>query len=844
MKAIVTAALAIWSTAAVDPTDYVKTNIGWDNRFELSGGNTLPIVGAPWGHTYWVPEVTHADDMAWWWFNPRSPKLVGVRCTHQPSPWIGDWGFFRVLFGYAAQTTATVTPKHANGYDPREATWEPWLWQTDLVGLDMRTGRGNVSVTAGHADAMFLIKFPANDQSNGMSQTRRIAFERSAQREFNSNDWDVVCADGKTIVKGKTDNYADGVTDHTRFFMRLHMEIDAECESEEIFAVGTVGDIQAVDFGTDQDHFNVRIGVSLIDHDQALQNRKHLDGKTFDDVRDANRWVWKDTLEVIDVSDTGYPEDEQEKELTIFYSMLYRSCLFPRNLAELLADGETWVHRSPNIKKCEDAECNDVNYDMRPGPLSSDSGFWDAYHTIYDFLQLFYPHRLEIVLKGYLNAYKEGEWVPQWSSPGYRESMDGTMSDVSFADSMLKGFIEGDDDEDSKKTWHRLALEAMHQHSMTEPPCEPRPLPEGKSAVGYDYMQDMPWKTPRKEACNGRQIGRRGIKAFREHDYIPWGTEDNFGKVMGTTSQTLLHGFADFAINAAAVKFDTEDPPVFNTTARDDLVKAAGAWKNQFDATEKFMRPKLEDGDWADKDKFDEFLWGDWYTEGGPHQYRFTAPHDVSGMIGNDGFGSIKNLCDEVIGTHTAPRMYHRMATGATGGYIGGESGNYMMRTWGQTIHANQPSHHFQFMPIAAMEFSSDLRTDYDDCVKPTQEWLRYTMKNCYSLTNYCGDEDNGEMSAWYVLNALGFYDMAPSTLKYHFGIPHFKEVLVNSDTLKEFMVTTTDFSPAEKAVVEKVEMVDPAKATTVFDKWFMTWEQLKTAGAAEGSSLHFDFAT
>eukprot|EP01069_Polyplicarium_translucidae_P003100 Polyplicarium_translucidae@DN2213_c0_g1_i2.p1 len=593
-----------------------------------------------------------------------------------------------------------------------------------------------------------------------------------------------------------------GVTDPERFFLRISAEIDAQCTEYAVVHDDdddTNSDLLGIDFADSQNEFNVRIGVSLIDHDQAELNREPTNNKSFDTAMAENKERWREVLKVIDVKDSGFAAAEEADQLKMFYSFLYRSALFPRNLGEV-KDGEE-RHRSPMIPKCSGTECDDDKYDIRVGPLSVDSGFWDAYHTIYDMLQLFWPAQLEVALKGYLNGFKEGDWLPQWASPGPRSSMDGTMSDLSYADSMLKGFLKGDDPDGT--AWAKTALEAMKKHAFTYPDS------------------------------GAQHVGRRGIQLFRQNGFIPMGKSDAFGDLRSEVSQTLLHSYADWGI-LQAVGLDEWN--VFNAEDKAELEKSQFYWKNVFDKEVKFMRPRKEGSDpekpeWDDEGVFDQFHWATHYTEGGPWQYRFTAPHDVEGMI--DAYGGIEELCDAIVSTNTAPKLYHRYFTGSTG-YITAGMNDFALLTWGQNGHCNQPSHHFQYMAIAAMEEAADadLSKLYDHCVAPTQKWLRHTLKNCYGLVNYCGDEDNGELSAWYILTALGFYDMAPGSLKYRVGIPLFKEVEIKSDTLD-----LTIKAPNNCPTCEQVQSVE--LDTTNLARFFMTWDQLK--GAKE---LTFNFAS
>ncbi len=140
---------------------------------------------------------------------------------------------------------------------------------------------------------------------------------------------------------------------------------------------------------------------------------------------------WESVLGRARVTDapSGYSECQLHDLYTVFYSSMYRASLFPRQLTELSADG-TPVHWSPYASS-PDAR-------VSQGPLSTDSGFWDAWNTVYPLMTLLNRPVLGEMTQGWVNAYSEGGWLPKWASPGYRGSMIGTMGDVSLADAIVK----------------------------------------------------------------------------------------------------------------------------------------------------------------------------------------------------------------------------------------------------------------------------------------------------------------------------------------------------------------------------------------------------------------------
>ena len=149
-------------------------------------------------------------------------------------------------------------------------------------------------------------------------------------------------------------------------------------------------------------------------------------------------------------ADSNSADATNAKHLPIFYTSLARALIFPRHLDEITASGEV-VHYSPY----------DPNGGVHPGLLVTDNGFWDTYRTVYPMLSILYPDALGNIIQGWLNAYREGGWLPSWASPGYRNCMVGTFADVVISDAIVKG-ITGFD--------YQLAYKALHKDAYEVPP--------------------------------------------------------------------------------------------------------------------------------------------------------------------------------------------------------------------------------------------------------------------------------------------------------------------------------------------------------------------------------------
>jgi putative alpha-1,2-mannosidase len=173
----------------------------------------------------------------------------------------------------------------------------------------------------------------------------------------------------------------------------------------------------------------LRIATSLISPSQAQANHAaEVAGVAFGAAVAAAKAAWHTELSRVTIVDAGaaWPPATAAAYATTFYSSLYRASKFPRALWELESGTGAPIHWSPYTNKVE------------PGVFSTDQGFWDAYRSTYSLLALWRPDRFALQMEGWLNAWREGGWVPQWSSPGYRGSMTGTMSDVTMSEAIVK----------------------------------------------------------------------------------------------------------------------------------------------------------------------------------------------------------------------------------------------------------------------------------------------------------------------------------------------------------------------------------------------------------------------
>ncbi|WP_158299312.1 GH92 family glycosyl hydrolase [Paenibacillus antri] len=429
---------------------YVNPLQGTASTFSYSNGNTLPIVGRPFGMASWSPQTDEAG--GGWFFHPSHRHLQGIRLTHQPSPWIGDYGHLVLL----PQTgPLCLEPgKRASSFKPEAMTIRPDLFRAELLRY-----RTTLELTPTMRCAGLRLRFPPGEEARLLLSlidgAARVDVDPSERR-----------------VTGFTRANRGGAPDS--FAMYFVMEFDCELVAERS---GTWNDGYATSpeprmEGNGIGAFiglvpgadgvaNVRIGTSFVSGDQAAYNlRSEVGGKDFEALRSEAAAEWEDTLDRIDV------EDDDENRKRTFYSCFYRLCLFPRTWHEIDPQGRT-IHYSPyNGTVCE-------------GPMYSDQGFWDVYRTAYPLFSLLFPTLLGDILQGWVSAYREGGWLPKWASPGERSVMPGTLADAVFADAAAKG-IGGFD--------LATAYEGLVKHA-TEPSDQPGIGRKGlRDYLEYGYL--------------------------------------------------------------------------------------------------------------------------------------------------------------------------------------------------------------------------------------------------------------------------------------------------------------------------------------------------------------------
>jgi len=681
------------------PLDYVNTLMGTDSDFKLSNGNTYPAIALPWGMNFWTPQSGNMGDG--WVYGYDADKIQGFKQTHQPSPWINDYGQFS-LFPETGELKLKGEDR-SSWFSHKAEIAKPHYYKVYLADYDVVT-----EITPTERAAMFRFTFPETDESRVIVD----AFDRGSYVKIIPEEQKII---------GYTTRNSGGVPDNFKnyfviVFDKPFTQSDVWSTDKIVKGVNEIKDNHvgaALRFTTKKgEQVCARVASSFISYAQAELNLKELGDDSFDRVKTKGADIWNKELSRIAVS--GGSDDQMKT----FYSCLYRVLLFPRKFYELDTDGNV-VHYSP------------YNGQVLPGYMFTDNGFWDTFRAVFPFFNLMYPSLNEKIQEGLANAYKESGFLPEWASPGHRDCMIGSNSATIVADAYLKG-LRG---YDINELWDAVV--------------------KNTTQVGPVHS-----------------VGRYGYDYYNKLGYVPY----NVG-INENVARTLEYAFADYCIYELGKKLGKPKKEIAV------FAKRAMNYKNVFDPETKLMRGKNEDGTF--QTPFSPFKWGDAFTEGNSWHYTWSVFHDVQGLI--DLMGGKKEFTSMLDSVFVVPPIFDDSYYGQ----VIHEIREMQVMNMGNYAHGNQPIQHMIYL--------------YNYAGQPwkTQYWVREVMNRLYTpqADGYCGDEDNGQTSAWYVFSAVGFYPVTPAVDEYVLGAPLFKKITVTLENGKTIEIDAPDNSAKNRFV-------------------------------------------
>ena len=678
-----------------DPVEYVSPLVGTQSTFELSTGNTYPAIARPWGMNFWTPQTGKMGDG--WQYVYTANKIRGFKQTHQPSPWINDYGQFVIM--PVVGSPEFDQDKRASWFSHKGEIAKAYYYKVYLAEHDVVT-----ELTPTDRAALFRFTFPENDHSYIVVD----ALDKGSYVK-------VIPEENKII--GYTTKNSGGVPDNFKNYFII--QFDKPFTYKATFADGTLseGNVEqqanhagaVIGFKTKKGEIvHAKVASSFISYEQAAINMKELGNDSFDTLVQKGKEAWNDVLSKIEV------EGGNLDQYRTFYSCLYRSLLFPRKFYELDANGKA-VHYSP------------YNGQVLPGYMYTDTGFWDTFRCLFPFLNLMFPSVNKEMQEGLINTYKESGFFPEWASPGHRGCMVGNNSASVLVDAYMKGVKV----EDLKTLYEGLIHGTENVH----------PKASSTGRLGYEY--------------------------YNELGYVPYDV-----KINENAARTLEYAYDDWCIYKLAKDLKRPKKEI------DLFAKRAMNYKNLFDKETNLMRGKNKDGKFMAP--FSPLKWGDAFTEGNSWHYSWSVLHDSQGLI--DLMGGKDVFVQMLDSVFAVPPIFDDS-------YYGGvihEIREMTVMNMGNYAHGNQPIQHMIYM--------------YNYAGEPwkAQYWLRQVMNRMYTPgpDGYCGDEDNGQTSAWYVFSALGFYPVCPGTTQYVMGAPLFKKATLHFENGKSLVIN----APANSA--------------------------------------------
>lgn len=664
----------VWSHSVKEPVDYVNTLMGTDSKFALSNGNTYPAVAVPWGMNFWMPQTGKMGNG--WAYTYASDKICGFKQTHQPSPWMNDYGQFSLM--PMTRKLKIKEDDRASWFSHKAEKATPYYYSVYLSEYDITT-----EIAPTERCAHFRFTFPDAEQAYVVID----AFDRGSYVRVQPE---------KNRIIGYTTRNSGGVP--ANFKNYFVVEFDKPFTYNKVWAGGDIVENQlelkanhagaVIGFATRRgEQVHARVASSFISPEQAERNLQEVAGKDFEQTKAAARAAWNETLGRIAV------DDDDIEHLRTFYSCFYRSVLFPRMFFEYDEAGKP-IHYSP------------YNGKVLPGYMFTDTGFWDTFRCLFPLLNLVFPSMNEKMQEGLANAYLESGFLPEWASPGHRDCMVGNNSAAVVADAWMKG-VRG---QDIEVLWEALKHGANAQ------------LPRTAS-------------------------GRVAFEEYNRLGYVP----SNIG-VRHSAARTLEYAYNDWTIYTLgrALGKPAGEIAIYKERAMN--------YRNLFNPQYKLMVGKDDKG--VFNPRFKGTDWSHDFCEGNSWHWSFCVFHDPQGLIdlmgGRDMFNT---MMDSVF---VMPGWWGMDSRGVIH-----EMREMEVMNMGQYAHGNQPIQHMPYL------------YNYSGQPWKTQYWVREIMDRLYLPTpdGYCGDEDNGQTSAWYVFSALGFYSVCPGTNQYVLGTPLFKSV-------------------------------------------------------------------
>lgn len=714
--------------------DYVNPLIGTaftGFKDGLEGGGTMPCVGVPFAMTNFVAQ-TCENKIGRMMYVYEDTTIIGFMATHQPTVWMGDYGYVSVM--PQVGRLRVLPEERATAFSHANEVSTPYYYS---VVLDRGEEQIKAEIAAASRCGFFRFTFPESQESHIIIQGININAERvkntnNNRLSSNSKKGYVKVDKGRGMITGYNPDYmsVNIGPELPNFKGYFAIFIDKPFEDFGTWDNTELNPLLTEQYGTRMGAYitlktkkdevvKVRVATSFISVDQAIKNLSvEIPDWDFDRLAKNTRDVWQENLSRIELSDCT------EDQKSIFYTAMFHTMLFPREFSEY---GQYY-------SAFDDKVHQGISY--------NDYSLWDTFRALHPLLQLTQPERVSPMVQSLVQMFKEGGWLPKWPNPTYTNIMIGTHADAVIADAYINGFRDYD---------VNLAYEAIHKDAAVPPTGD-------TLKAWYDRE---PWTA---------YEARAGLTYYHSIGYVP------ADKTAESVSRTIEFGIDDYCVAQMAKGIGRNDDYEL-------FMKNSQNYRNLYNAATGFFAPREYNGNWSDDDSAG-------FTEGTKWTYLFGAMHDPAGMMelmgGNDAFAS--KLTENFAGNHYR--------------------------------HDNEPGHHYIYL--------------FNYCGEPwkTQELVRKhtSVENFRNQpVGINGNDDCGQMSAWYIFGVMGLYPVVPAsgvycigapqfpaiTMKlYHKGKPHQLEIIANnlSEKNKYVQRVTLDGNPVNTPFISYNELINGNK--------------------------------
>jgi len=378
--------------------DLVNIKQGSDSCRRFSQGNTLPLVCLPNAMNMFAPQTDSTRGP--WYYHPKDRSFEGVRLTHQPSPWAGDFSY--LCFMPEADELIVDPALRWSGFRPENVTLKPYVMEYELL-------RHKTHFKLAPTETGAIMSVDASKNS-GRPLFAVIPFNYATKIEVDKEN---------RTVFGYTCSYTEAPFKDD---FKMYFTLKFDCDIEDVTTKAVGDKAAATGVFLSKNTYTVRVASSFISLEQAKLNlERELDGKSFEEIEKQAEQQWENLLSRLRIEASG-----EMKRTT--YTCLYRAFVYPNKFYETTKDGKAY-HVVPQTGE------------VKEGVAYTNNGFWDTYRTVYPLYSILRPEFINEMVEGYLNTYDDTGVLPRWLTPSEVNYMPGTLVEAVLADAVCKNLL-------------------------------------------------------------------------------------------------------------------------------------------------------------------------------------------------------------------------------------------------------------------------------------------------------------------------------------------------------------------------------------------------------------------